>query len=69
MANSILSSVDIKVFSCYVKLFVNHNGGTVKIRFNFKGQEVIGEFKSHPGSCFLRDLHDFVERIDSPSAS
>lgn len=34
----------LKIFSCSVKLLVNHNGGTVKIGFDFQGQEVSGEF-------------------------
>lgn len=35
----------LKIFSRSVKLFVNHNGGTVEISFNFQGQEVSREFK------------------------
>lgn len=35
----------LKIFSRSDKLFVNHKGSTVKIRFNFQGQEVSGEFK------------------------
>lgn len=34
----------LKIFSCSVKLLVNHNGGTVKIGFDFQGQEVSREF-------------------------
>lgn len=35
----------LKIFGRSVKLFVNHNGGTVKTSFNFQGQEVTREFK------------------------
>lgn len=35
----------LKVFSRSVKIFVNHNGGTVKISSVFQGQEVSREFK------------------------
>lgn len=35
----------LKIFSRSVKLFVNHNGGTVKISSYFQGQEVTREFK------------------------
>lgn len=59
----------LKIFSCSVKLFINHNGGTVEIRFNFQDQEVAREFKwgivssiPHKTSRFLRDLHHFVEK-------
>lgn len=59
----------LKSFSCSVKLFINHNGGTVEIRFNFQDQEVAREFKwgivssiPHKTSRFLRDLHHFVEK-------
>lgn len=34
----------LKIFSCPIKLFVNHNGATVQICFNFQGQEVSREF-------------------------
>lgn len=35
----------LKISSHSFKLFVNHNGGIVKISFNFQGQEVSREFK------------------------
>lgn len=60
----------LKISSRSVKLFVNHNGGTVEISFNFQGQEVSREFKWGIVSwqslirpqCFLKDLHPSVEK-------
>lgn len=65
----------LRIFSCFVKLFVNHNGGTVNISSYFHGQEVIRQWVlcliliPHKTLRFLKDLCHSLEMYPFISSS